>query len=270
LVFFGAIATLLLASPALADGVLARVNGTVIQQSDFNRRYADAIRAQPGKPITRRAFLDELIKRELGIQEARRQGLDRDPVVKDRVDTVLYHGLLERQLSKEFDRIQISEAELRSYYQKFPELRTSQIFVALPPNASPDLHKAATSKMKSIQEDFLSDTKMSFAEVAQRMSEGPTAAMGGDMDFQPRDRMDPVYYDAALKLGTAGKTSGVVRTPWGLHIIRLTAIRKWEDADKVQIRRMLMKEKQDQLFDQYISTLRRGAKVSTYPDLLRD
>jgi peptidyl-prolyl cis-trans isomerase C/peptidyl-prolyl cis-trans isomerase D len=222
------------------------------------------------KPPTKKGVLDDLIKRELGIQEARKMGLDRDPEVIDRINTVLYHALLEKKLSKEFESIHISDEQARDYYSRNPEVRTSHIFVSVRPDSKPDEQAKALERIKKIQSEYLINGKMGFAEVAQRYSEGPAAAMGGDMDYQTRDRLDPVYYEAAVKLGSTGKTSGIVKTQFGYHIIKLTGIRRWEEIDKAQVKRLVFEEQRSKIFEKYMEGLKAHAKISSHSEMLKD
>ncbi|MGZ3708551.1 MAG: peptidylprolyl isomerase [Bdellovibrionota bacterium] len=256
---------------AHAASELARVNGTVITVDEFNKKYKENLQYYNQlKAPTKKGVLEDLVKREIGIQEAKKMGLDKDPDVVDRMNTVLYHALIDKKLAKDFSKILVSDQEARDFYSKYPEIRTSHIFVALRPDAGPEDDKKAYQKIKKIQEDQLSPGKMSFAEVAQGFSEGAAAAMGGDIDYQTKDRLDPAYYEAAVKLRSPGKTSGIIRSQFGYHIIKLTAIRPWEEADKGQIKRMLFEEKRNQVFEKFMNQLRSQAKVTLHPELLKD
>lgn len=255
---------------ALAAKTLAQINSTTITDDEFNRRYKDNLKYFQFKIPSKQSVLDDLIKRELGIQQAKKLNLDKDPEVIDRVNTVLYHALIEKQLGAQFEKIHVSDEEASGYYKKSPELRTSHIFVAVAPGATKEQEKAAFDKIKKIQDTYLKDGKMTFAEVAQRFSEGVAAPMGGDIDYQTRDRLDASFYDEALKLKTPGKMTGIVRTQFGYHIIKLTAVRSWDDVDKAKIKRIVYEEKRNELFEDYMKKLRAQSKVTVNTQLLKD
>lgn len=248
---------------------LAKINGTSITLEDFNNKYRENLKYFQFKTPTKRGVLDDLIKRELAIQEAKKIGLDKDPEVIDRMNTVLYHALIDKKLSKDFENIKITDAEAKDYYGQNPEVRTSHIFIVLPPNASKDDEKKAYERMSKVQA-ALGGGKMSFAEVAQRFSDGAAAPMGGDIDYQTRDKLDPAYYETVLKLKTPGKVSGVVRTQFGLHIIKLTAVRPWDEVDKGLVKRQLFDERRTKVFENYMDQLRKQAKVTVRNELLKD
>ena len=248
---------------------LARINGTVITLEDFNKKYRDNLKFFQFKSPDKKGVLDDIVKRELGIQEARRLKLDRDPEVIDRMNTVLYHALLDKKLTKDFEAIQVSDSEAKDFYARNPEIRTSHIFVGVRPDAPAVEAKRAYDKIKKIDDVYLKDGKMTFAEVAQRFSEGTAAPMGGDLDYQNKDKLDPVYYDTALKLKTPGKVSGIIRTPFGYHIVKLTAIRSWEETDKAQTKRMVFDERRAQVFEKYVDGLRKQSKLVIHSELLK-
>ena len=250
---------------------LARINGAVITLEDFNKKYRENLKFyNQWKAPTKNGVLDDLIKRELGVQEAKHLGLDKDPEVVDRVNTVLYHALLEKKLSKEVEAIHIADEEAKDFYSKNPELRTSHIFVQVRPDATREQDKKAFDKIKRIQDEYLRDGKMSFAEVAQRFSEGVAAPMGGDIDYQTRDKLDPTFYKTAVELKTPGRVSGIVRSQFGYHIIKLTAVRPWEEVDKAQVKRLLFDERRAQIFERYMVQLKGQSKISVKSELLKE
>jgi peptidyl-prolyl cis-trans isomerase C/peptidyl-prolyl cis-trans isomerase D len=249
---------------------LAKVNTTSISLEDFNQKYKENLKFFQLRVPTRQSVLDDLIKRELGIQEARKEGLDRDPEVIERMNTVLYHALLDKKLTKDFEAIHISDEDAKEFYGKNPEIRTSHIFVAVRPDAKAEDVKKAREKIDEAQR-LVNDGKTSFAEIAQKNSEGVAAPNGGDIDYQTRDRLDPAYYEAALKLKSVGAvTSQPVRSQFGFHIIKLTGMRPWDDVDKASVKRMLFDERRAEIFEKYMKTLRAQAKVTEHKELLRD
>lgn len=262
----------LMATPALtraeADKSVATVNGKSISQDYFNRKFNENSRYLNLQTVNRKSFLDDLIRRELALQEARKLGIDKDPSVIERMDTVLYQALVEKKLAGEFEKITVSDDQAKAFYDKNPEIRTSHIFVNVPPGASKDEENKAVERIKKIRDQHLRSEKMSFAEAAQRFSEGPEAAMGGDMDYQTKDRMDPSYYTAAVKLGRVGAVSDIVRGRFGFHIIKVTGINTWEQVDKARIKRIVFDERRKQLFDNYMDSLRRQGKVAVRSDLV--
>ncbi len=58
-----------------------------------------------------------------------------------------------------------------------------------------------------------------FEELARDFSQCPSSARGGDLGEFPTGRMIPAFEKALIQLEPGG-FSGIVRTPFGYHIIR--------------------------------------------------
>ena len=251
-----------------ADATLAQINDKTITLDYFKKKYQENLQFFQYQTPSQKNVLDDMIKREIGIQEAKKLGLDKDPDIIEKMNTVLYHAFLEKTLSKEFEKIQISNEEAREYYKENPEIRTSHIFVSAPLGAPQKDEEAALTKIKSIQDNYLKKG-MNFAEVSQRYSEGTAAPMGGDIDYQTKDKLDPAYYDAAIKLKSPGNISGIVRSQFGFHIIKLTAIRPWEKTDKAKIKRLVFAQQREKIFENYMKKLQGTAKIQVNYSLLK-
>ena len=256
----------LFASNVKAATELARVNNTVITLEDFNKKYQALLPMYQNKVPSKATVLDDLIKRELGIQEAKKMKLDQDPEVMEEMNTALYQAFLRKTLTNEFEKISVTDTDAKAYYQKNPEIRTSHIFVQLRPESTKEDQQDALKRIQDIQKEL--NKGKSFAEVAQKFSEGVAAPMGGDLDYQIKDKLDPVYYKTALGLRTPGKVSGIVKTPFGYHIIKLTGIRSWNDVDHAMVKQLLIGEKRQQIFDRYMGKLKSKARVSVKGSLI--
>ena len=250
-------------NPLLAHAITeaAKVNDKVITLEQVNAHFSELSRNGNSAINTKKAALDDLIKKEAAIQEAKKIKLDQDPAILERINSVLFYALLEKKLGSEFEKITLSDAETKNWYEKNPEIRTSHIFVALPADASSEEEQKAAAKINQALAEVKAG-KMSFAEAAQKISEDPSANAGGDIDYRMKDRLDPTYYKAAIKLGKAGDLSSLIRTPFGLHVIRLTGKHSWIEVDRNRVKRIILEERRQDLVARYLNDLRQKAKVS--------
>ncbi len=133
-------------------------------------------------------------------------------------------------------RIQITQEEARTYYEqhkaqfeKPEQVRLSEILVSTQaPNpgandegASTDAQLVAQAEQKA--RDLLAQIRggAAFEEVAQKNSEGPTAAQGGDLGLFQRGVLAPELEETIFAM-KAGDVSEVTRTRQGFILLKVT------------------------------------------------
>ena len=110
------------------DDVVATVGTKKITVDDFNKKFNE-VKAMTINPPTKAQFLEDLVRYEMGVQEAEKRDLAKDPVVQDRMKQELYKALLEKELGQKVQKIQVSDKEMEAYYKNNPEIRTSHILI---------------------------------------------------------------------------------------------------------------------------------------------
>jgi len=126
--------------------------------------------------------------------------------------------------------VQVKDEDLAAYYEQNknrfgqPERRrASHIFIELPSGGSEDARKAARAKAEDIAKQAAADPSK-FAELAAKNSQDSgSAAKGGDLGWiAPGSQAGPL--DKAIFGLAANQVSGVVESPFGLHILKVTEI----------------------------------------------
>ncbi|OGT23646.1 MAG: peptidylprolyl isomerase [Gallionellales bacterium RIFOXYB12_FULL_54_9] len=128
-------------------------------------------------------------------------------------------------------RTEVKTEEVRKYYDEHqsefatPEQRqASHILIAVPATAP----QAEQDKAKAKAEQLLAQVKKNpaqFAEVAKQHSQDPgSAANGGDLGVFGRGMMVKSFDDAVFAL-KSGEISGLVKSDYGFHIIKLVAVK---------------------------------------------
>jgi peptidyl-prolyl cis-trans isomerase SurA len=139
------------------------------------------------------------------------------------------------------------------------EVKASHIMVRFhgqPP--TPDDTLKAYAKIKALQDSLLAGAD--FAELAKAHSEDKgSAAAGGDLGFIQRRRAVQPFDEAAFSLAV-GKVSGIVRTPFGYHLIKVTAEKPLGSFDEMKsaLREVYQKNRYTYDYDNYI----RGYKTA--------
>jgi peptidyl-prolyl cis-trans isomerase D len=121
--------------------------------------------------------------------------------------------------------VSIDEGEMEKYYRRhldrfdIPEqVRAAHILVRVAGDAGDMMRQ----QKRQVAEKILAEARAGkdFAQLARQHSEDPgSAAKGGDLGFFPRGAMVGPFEEAAFSL-KPGEISGIVETPFGLHIIK--------------------------------------------------
>jgi len=114
------------------------------------------------------------------------------------------------------------EDEVRRFFADYPDqlrdherVQASHILIPVDPD-DPDkaLERAMALKTRAEQEDF--------AEIARQHSACVSAPGGGELGQIRREDVDPVFADAAFSQ-VVGEVGNPVKTPYGYHLIKVTA-----------------------------------------------
>lgn len=267
--FFGILLFSASLSFAQAKGsdVVATVGSKKITLDEFNKKFNE-IKSQTLSPPTKTQFLEDLIRYEVGLQEAAKRNLQNDPIVIERVQQETYKALLEKDLGQSVQKIQVSEAEMKAWYKKNPEIRTSHILIEFKPGATTAQMAEAKKRATEIYEE-VRKSKRPFEELVKLYSDDPLSKQaGGDVGWQSRVTLVPSYYEAALS-GKVNEIKGLIETPFGFHIIKITGRRTYEDANKRQIRAAVFDEKRKQAFNNYFDKLKKGYSIKANPNLIK-
>ncbi len=183
--------------------------GAMILSSHLMKKVAEA--AIPSKEEAWKAFQRDWFKLEL---ETLRFDLQRLPQIAKPEGDELKRFLVEH------------DAALREMYKEITQraqgkqIRARHILLRLDPNADKKSAAEVYQKMEKIRQEALASPKR-FSDLARQHSTCPSRAQGGDLGFFPRGAMVPAFDQAAFALQKIGAISSIVRTQFGLHIIKL-------------------------------------------------
>lgn len=246
---------------------VAKVGAVEITLQEFKEKYAETKR-QSINPPTPEAFLDDLIRFYIGVQEADKKKLRNDPIVQDGFNQVLYKTYIEKEIGKKIDGIKVSDAELRSHYDKNPEIRSSHILIEFKSDATPEQVEIARKRADEILAE-VKKSKRPFEELVRLYSDDALSKnTGGDIGFQNRVTVVPTYYEALLKL-KGNEIGGPIRTQYGWHIIKMTGRHTYQDANIRQLRAIVFDEKRKELFDQLFKQLASHYSVTKNEKLVK-
>ena len=211
------LATLLLAGASMAATAqnIAIVNGKAVPKS-----RADALAqqvARSGRPVTpdmEAQIKEEVIAREIFMQEAQSRGLDASDDFKNQIE-LARQTILIRQLFADFqEKNPVTDADIKAEYDKFvaanggKEYRARHILV--------ETEAQANAVIASLKKGA------KFEDLAKKQSKDPgSGANGGDLDWAAPGNFVKEFSDAMVALKKGQYTQTPVKSQFGFHVIRL-------------------------------------------------
>ncbi|MBU5635388.1 peptidylprolyl isomerase [Geomonas sp. Red69] len=250
--------------------VLAEVNGANITDKDFYKEQAalpPQLKPMTETPEGKKEMVDTMVVRELILQQAAKDGIDKSPEVAAKLEDLKRRVIVEAFLKKKIEEsAKVSDAEMQDYYNKNKDkfksdaqIRASHILVK-----SEALAKEIEKQLKG---------GASFEELAKKNSIDGAAPKGGDLGWFSKGSMIPDFEKVAFGLKD-GETSGIVKTQFGYHIIKKTGSRpagvRTLDEAKDEIKAALAPAKQQETFKKLKDDLKKQAKISFKEDALKE
>lgn len=242
------------AAPAFAQNV-AVVNGTPIPKSRADALVAQLVQqGQQDSPKLQQAVREELVNREILMQEAIREGIPSKPDVKAQVavaqQTVVLRALIENFVKKN----QPSDAEVKAKYDELVKQIGGKEY---------HLHHILVDNEQQAK-DLIAKIKAgaSFEDLAKQFSKDPGSGKnGGDLDWSDPKAYVPEFAAAAEKLQKGQMTDTPVHTQFGWHIIRVDDVRQTPPPPFEQVKAQIAQQMQQEKLQAFEEDLRSKAKV---------
>jgi peptidyl-prolyl cis-trans isomerase C len=206
------------AAPAFAQN-LAVVNGKAIPTSRVEDAVKQLVAAGQGQdsPQLRMAIKQEMIAREVLMQEAIKQGYDKKPEVKAALDNAR-QAIVVNQLARDYiTKNPVTDAEVKAEYDRFKaqtgdkEYHVRHILLDNEADA-----KAVIAKIKG---------GAKFEELAKQSKDTGTANNGGDLDWAAPSSFPPEFAAGFTGLQKGAVSQNPVKTANGFHVIKLDDVR---------------------------------------------
>jgi peptidyl-prolyl cis-trans isomerase C len=251
-------------APASTSGAqtapVAIVNGTPIEREDFDF-YAKGLAGKNSvseiTPEQRAQALDNLVRAQVIAQEAKKEGIDKEPATASLLQlselNVLQQALSDRYLKDK----KPTEQEVRAEYETQ---------VGLLPHQEYHVHHILVAT-EGFARKLIGELEKgaNFSDVAKRESMDPSKTNGGDIGWLTPDRIMKPFADAMVALKKGEFTHKPVQTQYGWHIIRVEDVREVTPPTFDQVRQRLEQVVQAKKFKAYTDGLMTNAKIEKKP-----
>ena len=242
-------------APAVLAQNVAIVNGKAVPKSRVDA-LAQQI-ARSGRPVTpemEAQLKEEVIAREIFIQEAQKQGLDASEDFKTQIE-LARQTLLIRELFGNFQKANpVTDAEIKAEYDKFAAANAGKEYKAR------HILVEKESEAKAIIAQLKKGGK--FEDIAKKASKDPgSGAKGGDLDWAGAGNYVAEFSQALAALTKGKLTETPVKTQFGFHIIRLDDVRDAQLPKFEEVKPQITQQMQQQKMNKFQEDLRAKAKV---------
>ncbi|MDB5796231.1 MAG: peptidylprolyl isomerase [Paucimonas sp.] len=247
---------LLLASialPVFAQNV-AVVNGKPVPSSRVDAMVKQmASQGQQDTPQLRAMIKEELVNREVLMQEADKQGLSTSPEVRNQIDMARQSIVIRALVSDYVKKNPVKDADIKAEYDKFKsqagdkEYHARHILVE-----KEDEAKAIITKLKG---------GAKFEELAKQSKDPGSATNGGDLDWASPSSFVKPFSDAMIALQKGQVTETPVKTQFGFHVIKLEDVRAAKVPTLEEVKPQIAEQLQQQKLQAYQMELKKKAKI---------
>lgn len=235
-----------------ADAV-AVVNGQYISQFVLNSLTTEVSRQAGGQDIEQEKLIDELVRRELLIQQAKSKNLQVTPETQHHL-IMMYNDLLWQLALEDYKQTNpVTNAEIKAEYdQQIAKMQSTEYKAR---------HILVTEERDAVPIIAELDKGGDFVQLAKSKSTGPSKTKGGDLGWFSANKMVPSFSAAVVALENGAYTKSPVKTQFGWHIILREDSRDQVppplEAVKPQLERIIQREK----VSAYLDLLEKDAEI---------
>lgn len=243
------------------EDAVAVVNGTYISKAALEALEADIAQRTHGQKFPKEQLLEELIQRELLLQEAQKKKLAQSAEVAERIRMMTRSLLSQAALQDYLKANPVSDEDMKAEYEKEVVAKMSGFEY----KARHILLKEEDEAKKVIAEVAKDPSK--FADLAKEHSTGPSGPQGGDLGWFAEEQMVEPFSKAVVALENGAYSKEPVKTQFGWHVILREDSRKQTPPPFEAIKEQLRPALQQQKIQQMLEALRKSAKVEVLVSL---
>lgn len=251
------VAGAIVSAPAFAQnkGAFATVNGQAIPQSVYDAFVAEQkAQGAPDSAELQNAVKEELVRREILAQEAKKKGLDKKANIQGQIELAKQAVLIRAFLTDYVQAHPISDAQLKAEYELIKnnlgstEYKSRHVLVEKEDDA-----KAIIAKL---------DKGEKFSELAKQSKDPGSKDKGGELGWSSPNAYVKPFAEALGKLKKGEYTKTPVKSDFGYHVIQLDDSRPLNPPAFDQVKPQLQQRANQQQVENLVKELRAKAKVN--------
>jgi peptidyl-prolyl cis-trans isomerase C len=240
--------------PAMAQNI-AIVNGKPVPKARADVLISQITKAgQPRSPEMESKVKDEVVLREIFLQEAEKRGLNKTDDYKNQMELARQSLLIRGLFADYAKKNPVSEADAKVEYEKFKAQATGTEFHAR--HILVEKEEDAKALIKQL------NGGAKFEDVATKNSKDTGSAQnGGDLGWSAPDAYVPEFSAAMAKLKAGEMTQEPVKSQFGFHIIKLEETRQAQFPAFDDVKGQIIQRMQQQKVAEFQEELRTKAKT---------
>ena len=238
------------------DKILAKVGPLTVKESEVEEFLLSLGQrgAAYNNPEGKRVILEQIISNKLLLLEARSNLYETEPEFKAELARLKENLLVNYASGKVFDRVTVTEGELRDYYEK----NLDRLGGGATVNASHILVDTEEQALEILGK--IKSGELSFEDAAMQFSSCPSGERGGNLGDFSEGQMVPEFDRAVFSMEVGEITEVPVRTQFGYHLIKLNSkneaqVPSFEEIEP-QLREALLNEKRHEAYGRHINQLK--------------
>jgi peptidyl-prolyl cis-trans isomerase C len=236
------------------EDAVASVNGKYISKAQLENLEKEIAMRAHGASFPKEKLVEELIQRELLVQDALQKQLDKSPEYLEQLEEAKKSILTQTSLKNFFKTNPVTDAEIKSEYDSKIVAETGTEY-----KARHILVKTEDEAKKIIAE---LDKGGDFAKLANKHSiDAKESQNGGDLGWFVAEQMVKPFSEAVAKLEKGKYTAAPVQTQFGWHVILREDSRAQTPPPLEAVKDQLTPYLQRQKFQKMIEGMRQQAKV---------
>lgn len=247
-------ATLVAAAFGAQAQNIAIVNGKPVPKARVETIISQVTKGgQPRTPELERQVRDEVVNREILMQEAERRGVPATADYRAQIELARQVILIRELQNTYFKTNPITDAEALAEYNAVKAAQGGQEYRA----------RHILVETEAEAKDIISKLKLGakFEDLAAKSKDPGSAARGGDLDWANANAYVPEFSQAMVALKKGEMTETPVKSQFGYHVIRLDDVRAMQPPPFDQVKQRIADSLQQQQVKEFVESLKKKATI---------